>query len=157
MIKSACLFFCISFCLITHGQNSINPTGKFVSASNGSVEYSIGETFGNNASGASGSVKAGVIQPFILSVPTSLPNTNSDPAIRAFPNPVILNNLRIENPVYLHSTLIITDMQGRIVLRNIIETGLSDIDLSLLMKGTYIVKIYSKKNELLYSTKLLKL
>jgi hypothetical protein len=136
-------------------QSSINTAGKAISGSNGSIDFSIGETFGNYSSASAGSVKAGVIQPFVLSV-TALPNV-IDPAIRVFPNPVIVGNLSIELASYLHSTMIITDMDGRIVFEKLIDNASSSINLSLLNKGTYIVRIYSLKKKLIYSTKLLKL
>lgn len=74
-------------------------------------------------------------------IQTSTSDLVSDRTISVFPNPAA-NNINIISS--LESQIIISDIQGQAVLNKSIKQGKTDIDLSSLAKGVYILRLYNK-------------
>ena len=69
-------------------QESINATGGNASGSGGSASYSVGQIVYTTTTGTSGSVAAGVQQPFEISTVTGIEEANGiNLTVTAYPNP----------------------------------------------------------------------
>jgi len=65
--------------------------------------------------------------------------------IEIYPNPAV-NNITIENTILTKDEIIsIYNMQGKLLLRNVIQEANNEIDVSTLAKGIYIVKLEGSK------------
>ena len=77
---------------------------------------------------------------------------NNDVNITVYPNPVV-NTLNIEGNFQFGSTYTLTDVNGKVIQSNILNTN--TIDVSLLNNGVYILSI-TLNDELIYSKEIIK-
>ena len=76
----------------------------------------------------------------INAVLTGITQTGSNNTFSVYPNPTY-NKLTIESPE--KSTIEILDVQGQIILQQQLQQGKTDIDISRLAKGVYILRLYN--------------
>lgn len=93
----------------------------------------------------------------VLVYQTAILNTqnNSDKAFTIYPNPVE-SELEIENTNSINASIIVYDILGNIILKKEINDNLTNIDFSLLSSGLYLIKIFSKDNNLLFLEKIIR-
>jgi hypothetical protein len=73
---------------IAHGQSTIPATGGNASGAGGSLSYSVGQIVYTTNVGTTGSLAQGVQQPYEISVPTALENTEGITLeYKVYPNP----------------------------------------------------------------------
>jgi hypothetical protein len=70
-----------------HAQESFNSSGNTIVGSNGSISYSVGQSFYTTNTGTDGYLIQGVQQPFEISVINSDNLTKVDLLISTYPNP----------------------------------------------------------------------
>jgi hypothetical protein len=135
---------------IAQTQESINPVGGDASGSGGSVAFSIGQVaYTTNLSDA-GSSAQGVQQAYeIFKLGSGCDGI--DIAIITFPNPTT-NNVTVlisscSTGIFYYRLF---DMQGKLISRDQIQAGISQIKMTNLPAATYILNIATqdyKKNQ----------
>ncbi|MCL2028225.1 MAG: T9SS type A sorting domain-containing protein, partial [Bacteroidales bacterium] len=74
--------------------------------------------------------------------PTSISETENPLTLNIYPNPIVDGKLTIEIPVNIESEIIqIFDFSGKLMLTRVVNRPKTEIDLSHLPEGTYIVRI----------------
>lgn len=129
-------------------QEAIPAAGGNAAGAGGSVSYSVGQVVYTISSGTSGSVTAGVQQPYEISVVTSLEDDNM---IRldfsVYPNPATdFLILRIDGESPKEFTAYLLNTNGSVLKSIKIEANETNIDMSNLVIGTYLLKIVKTKN-----------
>jgi hypothetical protein len=141
---SALLLLVIGLADIKAQEANLSAGGNAI-GSGGSVSYSVGQVVFTSSTGTSGSVKAGVQQPYEISVVTGI---IEDPGISlicsAYPNPTTdLLILRIEGDLNTQYTAYLYNTNGLLLKIVKIETNETRIDMSNLVISTYFLKIVS--------------
>jgi hypothetical protein len=129
-------------------QEALPATGGNASGIGGSASYSVGQVVYSTLTGASGSVAAGIQQPYEISVLTGLDNDNRIKLIcSAYPNPTTdFLVLRIEGNVQSEYTASLYTTNGALLKNIKIEANETIIDMSNLVIATYFLKIVNTKN-----------
>lgn len=104
--------------------------------------YSDG-TFLYGMAGGGGTYEEGVIFRLDTNATVGIEELTENNRIDIYPNPSS-NNLFVESPQL--SLLEISNLQGQTILQQRIQGGKSDIDISRLAKGIYILKLVSLEN-----------
>ncbi len=131
-------------------HQSINGGGGDATGTGGSVSYSTGQAFYVDAKGSSGSIAPGVQQPYEISVVTAIEHTEDiSLVIEAFPNPtnsILL--LKISGNRTEPMSYQLFDLFGKLLQFERIEGTTTPIDMSNLVKASYLLRVISDKNEL---------
>jgi hypothetical protein len=124
-------------------QETIATTGGNANGTGGSVSYSVGQVVFTSSTGTSGSVTAGVQQPYEISVLTGLEEDNGISLVcSAYPNPTTdLLTLRIEGNLQTQYTALLYNTNGSLLKNVKIETNETRIDMRNLVIATYFLKI----------------
>ena len=124
-------------------QEAVLTSGGDASSTNGSVSYSVGQVVYTTITGTDGSVAQGVQQPYEISVSTAIENTEDILLeFKAYPNPV-KDNLRLYagrhdiKDMYYQ----LLDIKGKILENKKITNIESSINMSVLPRGTYFLKV----------------
>ncbi len=80
---------------------------------------------------------------------------NFNKAFTVYPNPV-KNELTIENVDPNNASMKVYDVLGKIVIQKEIYENLTNVDISTLSSGLYLIKIFGDGDNLLYSEKIIK-
>ncbi len=132
-----------------NAQTSISVAGGDISASDGTVSYSIGQIVYTTNTGTNGySVAQGVQQPYEISVLEGIEESNEIKLnCSTIPNPtsdfIILN---IENYRKNDLNYLLYDVSGKLVASKNIYDKETSIDFSNLAKATYLLKVLNNKN-----------
>lgn len=129
-------------------QVAIPASGGNASGAGGSASYSVGQVLYTSNTGTSGSVAAGVQQPYEISIVTGL---NDDNGIRlvclAYPNPTTdFLILKIEGDTQSQYTAFLYSTIGTLLKSIKIEDTETSIDMSKLVTATYFLKIVNTEN-----------
>lgn len=129
-----------------YAQNNTLSAGGQANGSNGSVSYSIGQTFYVSGSGSNGSLIQGNQQPYEISVITGIRNTSIYLNAQVYPNPVIENLiLVIRNTELKNLSYVLVDMQGKVLSQNKIINTSTTIETTSYSKGVYFIKLLDKQ------------
>lgn len=82
---------------------------------------------------------------------TSIENTNLSDDIVIYPNPAV-HHIYVRTPAA--GTIHITNMQGRIAGKFMLQKGVNNIDLAAISTGLYIAHVYSEEGSLLTTRKI---
>lgn len=143
------LLLSINQILALTAQEAIMTTGGNAAGSGGSASYSIGQGLYTTEIGAVGSIAQGVQQAFEISTFTSVDETTAGMVISVFPNPasdyLILEVADFENKQLQYQLL---DINGRILENQIVTARQMSVTTTLLIPGTYFLKIMANKTEI---------
>lgn len=130
-------------------HQNINGGGGDANGAGGTVSYSAGQAFYTDASGSSGSISAGVQQPYEISVVTAIEDTEDIRlAIEAFPNPTnSLLLLRISGNRTEPMSYQLYDLFGKLLQNERIVDTATPIDMNSLAKATYLLRVISGHKE----------
>jgi hypothetical protein len=124
-------------------------TGGNAVGSGGSASFSIGQVLYTTHADAEGSIAQGVQQAFEFSTFTGTDETTTGTDISVFPNPandyLILEVADFENKQLQYQLL---DINGRILADQIVTAHQVSITTTLLIPGTYFLKIMADKAEI---------
>lgn len=143
------LLLSINQILALTAQEAIMTTGGNAAGSGGSASYSIGQGLYTTEIGAVGSIAQGVQQAFEISTFTIVDETTAGMVISVFPNPasdyLILEVADFENKQLQYQLL---DINGRILENQIVTARQMSVTTTLLIPGTYFLKIMANKTEI---------
>lgn len=124
-------------------QETVVPSGGMASGSGGSVSYSIGQLVYQPQEGSSGSVAAGVQQPFEISVVSVAEEaTNVSLAISAFPNPTSdFLRLDVEDFEASLTTYQLYNTKGVLLKNERLASKETRIDMRTLEQSTYLLNV----------------
>ena len=137
-------------CLIlAKGQSTIPATGGTATGSGGSVSYTVGQVAWNNYSGINGSLNQGVQQPWEISTPVAIENTEDISLLmNVYPNPtsgafkLIVGTLENRNlRVRLY------DINGILIQDNKIYNEETEIFLKNYSSSIYFLKVINNNQE----------
>lgn len=139
----------INLILVLSAQEAIMTTGGNAAGSGGSASFSIGQGLYTTDIGADGSIAQGVQQAFEISTYTSTDETTPAMVISVFPNPandyLILKVADFDNKQLQYQLL---DINGRILANQTVNAHQMSITTTLLIPGTYFLKIIADKAEI---------
>jgi hypothetical protein len=69
---------------------------------------------------------------------------NLDESVRVYPNPV-RDELRIESSAVEMQKVELFDLNGRLVLTEVINSGIASLQVGVLQSGTYIVRVVTEE------------
>jgi hypothetical protein len=142
--------FMITGFTVLRAQEVISATGGTVKSSGGSVSYSVGQVAYTTHSGAGGTVTQGVQQPYMIAVISEIPDARGiSLECTVYPNPAgdfVL--LKVENYVLKNLAYALYDMNGKLILNNIIEGRITSISLENLLRADYLLKVTDNQAEI---------
>lgn len=131
-------------------QTAIPGSGGDASGSNGTFSYSVGQIVYTSNTGTNGSAAQGVQQPFEISVLTGIEEAlGISLQFSVYPNPAIdfikvkIENYEVENIRYQ-----LFDINGYLILNNLIEGNETNISMQHLKPAVYLLKILQGKREI---------
>ena len=133
-----------SLCLaIAYGQSTIPATGGNASGTGGSSSYTVGQVIYKTHGGTTGTVIQGVQQPFEISVPTALKNTEGITLeYKVYPNPTKgLLTLTIKPFDSDNLRFRLFDINGILLQDKKIESGMTDISMDNYDPSMYFLRI----------------
>jgi len=154
-MKSVYKVFCIltlCFCGFTHlqGQQAVVATGGTATGSGGSVTYTVGQVAYQTYTGSSGSVAQGVQQPWEISTPVAVEDTEDISLLmNVYPNPTsgafklvvgTLENRNLRFRLY--------DMNGVLIQDQKIDSEETEIFLQNISSSIYFLKIMDSNREI---------
>ena len=136
--------------LNTYAQEAVVASGGDASGTGGSISYSVGQVTYTTNTGTGGSVMAGVEQPYEISVPTALENTEDILLeLSAYPNPTTdVLTLRtgerdIENISYR-----LFDMNGKLIKAGKLTGSETPVNMQSLAPSVYFIKVIQNDKEI---------
>ena len=144
------LMLCIFSITYLQGQQLVTTTGGTATGSGGSVTYTVGQVAWNNYSGTGGSLNQGVQQPWEISTPVAIENTEDITLVmNVYPNPtsgsfkLIIGSLEDRNlRVRLY------DMNGLLLQDIKIESEETEIIIQDLSSSMYFLKVINNNQEI---------
>jgi hypothetical protein len=132
-----------------NAQNSTNSSGGNVTGSQGSVAYSIGQSFYITATGANGTVSQGVQQPYEISeVLSSQDFSEKVKDLIIFPNPTTdVLTLSMKNPNNLELDYQMVDMNGKVLISQKNISNETSITVSSFPSAIYFLRITNQNKE----------
>lgn len=135
-------------CLQSKAQDALVTSGGEANGSNGTLSYSIGQTFTEFQTGTSASISQGVQQPlmFITTIgfyfePTSL-------KISVFPNPTAnFVTLDVGQLDYSDLKVHLYDVHGKLIQKVGVKEATTKIQMPNLSNSTYVLKVLEKGRE----------
>ncbi len=142
------LFFAVSLFNI-NAQEAVLTTGGEASGDGGTVSYSVGQVVYTTNTGTSGSVLQGVQQPYEISVPTAMENTEDVILISAYPNPVKdILKLKTGQRDFNALSYRLFDMGGRLIMEEKITGSETSINMQTLSPSVYLLKVIEDDKEI---------
>lgn len=132
-----------------NAQNSTNSSGGNATGAQGSVSYSIGQTFYTTSTGTSGTVAQGVQQPYEISEVLSSPDFSElVKDLNIFPNPTTdVLTLTLKNLNNLELDYQIMDMNGKVLLAQKNISDETNITVSSFPSAIYFLKVTNQNKE----------
>jgi Secretion system C-terminal sorting domain len=129
-------------------QEAILPAGGDGSGSGGSVAYSVGQIFYTSSDGLSDELIQGVQQPYEISIISGLEKFKEiGLTLSSYPNPVTdLLILKVESVVWEDLNFQMYNSEGKILFSDNLLNAESNIDMSALAPGMYLLKVYMEKD-----------
>jgi hypothetical protein len=148
MIKKLLLFATALVTIQTlNAQENFTSAGNESNGSNGSVNYSIGQTFYTTDIGSTGSINKGLQQPYIISS-TEIDESLFDIELNIYPNPTTnYLELNIEDQELNHLTYQLIDLNGKVIESKKVVKNNTKILMENLPKSTYFLKVQNEKNK----------
>jgi len=142
-----CALFMFGFGVTgVYAQNtheSVSASGGNASGSGGTASFSVGQVVYTTNTGVNGSVAQGIQQPYEISVIDAIEDAASiDLSFNAYPNPtsdvltLSTNEFDISNVLYQ-----LFDVNGKLLLSELISSNQTIIDMNIFVSATYFVKI----------------
>ena len=124
-----------------HAQATVPATGGEASGDGGTVAYSIGQVVYTTNIGITGTVSQGVQQPYEI-ITVGIKETELNISLLIFPNPTA-DNLTLQVKDYNNEKLSyqLLDIQGKLLGSKVITTSKTQINLSDLSAGTYLINV----------------
>ena len=142
------LFATIYCCEFVQAQESVQNAGGNISSADGSISYSIGQVLYIKNTNPNTSVLQGVQQPYEIQTILNLQNSNILLYLAVFPNPIIDKViLKVQNQNFDHLNFGLYDINGRLILKNRIESETTSIDMQQYSKAVYFLKIFNFATE----------
>ena len=125
-----------------NAQVAVPAAGGVASGSGGSVTYTVGQIVYTTNAGTAGTLEKGVQHSYEISV---VPGLQDDDGMRlicfVYPNPTSdIVKLQIENRIE-NLTYYLYDMNGKLILKNKIESKETIISMGNLIPATYFLKV----------------
>ena len=145
------IFFILPFVIVFHlklnAQEVISCLGEYFSNANGSLSSTIGEPVTETLSGTEKILTQGFQQSYLV---TSIQeNYPSGLIISVFPNPTTnILNIKVEKADRAELSIKLFDSEGKVLQDNQFELPEAELTFKSLPSATYILKIYSGKNEM---------
>jgi len=136
--------------LQTNAQEAIVASGGGASGTGGSVSYTIGQVAYTTATGTNGSIAAGVQQPYEISVPTALENTEDILLeFSAYPNPTTDDlKLRTGERDFKNISYRLFDMNGKLIKTGKITGPETSVNMRNLAPSVYFIKVIQDDKEI---------
>lgn len=130
-------------------QQTVTSSGGNATGSGGSVSFTVGQIDYSSHTGSSGSVNEGVQQPYEFYV-LGMDDIDAFAAeLSVFPNPSTgLIILRTGGQVAEDLNLLLTDINGKILLKERIVDSETKIAMDVYPQATYLMAVYKGSNQL---------
>lgn len=144
------LLFIFHKSLILVGQSAVTTTGKDAAGSGGTISYTVGQTDYSVYTGTSGTLNAGVQQPFEISVMTGIKEASGiSLELSAYPNPVnsilILSIKNYDSEKLFYRLL---DISGRTLEMKKVNGPITEIPMDRFINGYYFLIITDSFREI---------
>lgn len=125
-----------------YAQNSTVPSGGEATGTGGTVSYSVGQVGYVSDVGATGSVGAGVQQPFEISIVTGAEFTDVTLNLSAYPNPITdYVILEIGDSEITGLQFELLDINGKLLQKDDLSAQTTEIGMRDLSNATYLLKV----------------
>lgn len=145
------VFFSLLFTVMnSSAQEAVVASGGDAAGTGGSVSYSVGQVVYTTNTGAGGSVMAGVQQPYEISVPTALENTEDIILeFSAYPNPTT-DILKLRSGVRDFESISyrLFDMNGKLIKASRITGTETSVNMQSLAPSVYFIKVIQNDKEI---------
>jgi hypothetical protein len=153
MIHDRRILFVVVLCILSNaylqGQHAVTTTGGTATGSGGTVTYSIGQITYQTYTGSSGSIAQGVQQPWEVSTPVAIENTEDISLImNIYPNPtsgsfkLIVGSLENRNLRFR-----LYNMNGLLLQDKKIKSEETEILIQDLSSSLYFLKVIDSNQE----------
>lgn len=130
-------------------QQTVTSSGGNATGAGGSVSFTVGQIDYSSHASSSGSVSEGVQQPYEFYVLGMDDNDAFAAELSVFPNPATgLIILRTEGQVAEDLNILLTDINGKILLKQRIVDSETKIALDAYPPATYLMVVYKGSNQL---------
>ena len=138
-------------------QEGTNAAGGDASSGEGSVSYSIGQSFGASVATSDGSITEGVQQPYQIRVVTDLSSTlNESSDVNAYPNPVLSSfTVNVDGELNHQLTGVLFNQMGVEVHRFELAGSQTNVNLENFEAGMYMLHV-KKDNQVFKNIKIIK-
>lgn len=139
-------------CFVPFGliaQNVLPVSAGNAGGAGGTANYTVGQMVTANNTGSTGSVEAGIQQPYEITVIAGLNETSINLNCAIYPNPTkdcLL--LKIESQVQKRLVASIFDSKGKVLIEKSINEFETKFSMSNLNSGIYFLRIYNNKKEI---------
>lgn len=140
--------FILLGCSVFAQQSPVNAGGN-ATGSNGSVNYSVGQTVYTTATGSNGSVVQGVQQPYEIQTVLGNDNFNINLQMAVYPNPTVnflsleVKNYNLDNLRYQ-----LFDLNGRLITNDKITTETTTLSMEQYPLAVYLLKVMDNNKEI---------
>ena len=148
------VFMLLLTSMYTTAQETIDTTGGEATGSGGTSSYSVGQIIYSTNTGTSGSEAQGVQQPFEISTVLGTNEIAINLALRVYPNPTA-NFLTLKVAETEGLTIILYDIQGKLIARKTINDTTTIINLENQSTATYFLNVI-KNNKIFKIFKIIK-
>ncbi len=147
-LKFLVLILVLGIINITYSQSSINSAGGQSTGSGGTVSYSLGQVFYSSTTGSNGKINQGVQNPYEI-YSLGIVDDDINLSYSVSPNPTVDNlNLVIDKNNFENFNYQLSDINGKILKEEKIESKTTIISMKEFKTSIYILKIISNKKEL---------
>ncbi|PKP04725.1 MAG: hypothetical protein CVU11_04025 [Bacteroidetes bacterium HGW-Bacteroidetes-6] len=146
---SVLLFLCIGLFSV-QAQEGLPAAGGNASGSGGTVSFSVGQTNYITSTGVSGSVAAGVQQPYEISIIIGIEEANNVCLYYSvYPNPVIDEiTLKVEKDDLTNMSYQLYDIGGKLLENKMLTERETTIFMKNMLPATYFLRISLNDNEM---------
>ena len=140
-------FIILAICCSIHSQNNTVASGGDVTGAGGTVSYSIGQIDYINSTSGSGTITQGVQQPYEI-YSMGIAELGINIAASVYPNPsanFILLSLSTDN--FSNMAYALYNIEGKLLVQQIIMSKQTSISLFEHATGTYILKVLINNQE----------
>lgn len=141
-------FLCLSLFGV-NAQEVILTSGQEATGTGGSSSSSIGQVLYTTNSGSSGTVAQGVQQAFEISTTSGIDEIGIQLSCSVYPNPTAnFLNLNVLTAISDNLSYQLSDLNGRTIEVNSINSEITTIDLSTLTPAVYFLKVTQDNTEM---------
>jgi hypothetical protein len=130
-------------------QNGPVSAGSTATGTGGTATYSIGQTDFLTATGTTGSISQGLQQPYEISIITGVEDNTINLSASVYPNPTAdFVNLTITNEPGENLIYSLTDLNGKLIRTEKINSKQVSIMMADLQSAIYFVRVIKNNKEL---------